>query len=475
MAWRDYTIKDESIINSYVHSNLAPFILTYQDMNIENEIEKMLSNDGPLQVEIRDWIGNLKTQEEDLIKQFRSGGIDISSKQELEDLFSNILLDNSVIKFDNLKSNLLKKKKGSVDSIHAYMKQVEQIFNEVSNIINNDNIKKDLLSDKQYKRALTNLKKYNKSSGIKIKNIRDKLDANASNIKEYLLEAKKGRYNLNKFYKEMMETIHYDLGWIYEPIIKNRVTDSIKNELLPKGTKVKVTGAKFMSKKINNVADVVFTLGTSEVGFNIKSQKERYNISRSTTGYYDRINDGNLKFLRYVRNNVTALMDYYVLRGENTVYSSELDKLQLKLISWEEDAAFLATLASALDRLQTNQNKSKGPSNLFIVARDKVILTSRALSQVSRELDKYVLNKEYFKTSNIISAKMYRRTGEYDSLSNYEEKKEFLNDNETRDKSVYNLIYDNFYSGNANTDTIDPLISKVEYTINLTKAKGIKK
>jgi predicted metallo-beta-lactamase superfamily hydrolase len=92
------------------------------------------------------------------------------------------------------------------------MKQVEQIFNEVSNIINNDNIKKDLLSDKQYKRALTNLKKYNKSSGIKIKNIRDKLDANASNIKEYLLEAKKGRYNLNKFYKEMMETIHYDLG-----------------------------------------------------------------------------------------------------------------------------------------------------------------------------------------------------------------------------------------------------------------------
>jgi hypothetical protein len=54
MAWRDYTIKDESIINSYVHSNLAPFILTYQDMNIENEIEKMLSNDGPLQVEIRD-------------------------------------------------------------------------------------------------------------------------------------------------------------------------------------------------------------------------------------------------------------------------------------------------------------------------------------------------------------------------------------------------------------------------------------
>jgi hypothetical protein len=103
--------------------------------------------------------------------------------------------------------------------------------------------------------------------------------------------------------------------------------------LLPKGTKVKVTGAKFMSKKINNVADVVFTLGTSEVGFNIKSQKERYNISRSTTGYYDRINDGNLKFLRYVRNNVTALMDYYVLRGENTVYSSELDKLQLKLIS----------------------------------------------------------------------------------------------------------------------------------------------
>jgi hypothetical protein len=70
---------------------------------------------------------------------------------------------------------------------------------------------------------------------------------------------------------------------------------------------------------------------------------------------------------------------------------------------------------------------------------------------------------------------MYRRTGEYDSLSNYEEKKEFLNDNETRDKSVYNLIYDNFYSGNANTDTIDPLISKVEYTINLTKAKGIKK
>jgi predicted metallo-beta-lactamase superfamily hydrolase len=51
------------------------------------------------------------------------------------------------------------------------MKQVEQIFNEVSNIINNDNIKKDLLSDKQYKRALTNLKKYNKSSGIKIKNL----------------------------------------------------------------------------------------------------------------------------------------------------------------------------------------------------------------------------------------------------------------------------------------------------------------
>jgi len=66
---------------------------------------------------------------------------------------------------------------------------------------------------------------------------------------------------------------------------------------------------------------------------------------------------------------------------------------------------------------------------------------------------------------------MIRNNVSYNGEKNYENKREILESTPfTRD--LYPLIYDKLYAKNSNSYTIQPLIAKVKYTINLTKAKG---
>jgi len=212
MSWKRYKLEDESLINSYIHSNTASFIESYNYLQIEDKIKNIFKADGVLKTEIIDWIQDLEKQEDELIKKLKSKEIKINNKTQLENMFTNILFNNEIVKFIDLINKINKSTLSSKSTIE-YLKQVNFIIKQVNILLNESNYKEKMFKDGEYKSAISELDKINTKGQKVLQEVRTELLKHLPEIQSARLTGKDYKNQslqdkLNDFYSDMIGMIH---------------------------------------------------------------------------------------------------------------------------------------------------------------------------------------------------------------------------------------------------------------------------
>ncbi len=469
--YSQYFLQPKNLYETYTHSHISTFMTTYTK-TLENKIDKikgkLSSTTSPVIKELKKWSEEIKSIENKYFEDFKKtyavdeGHPELKNKDDFLALLNREFFKGEGKTFlpswEKVKTVIVKnssstKKQDPIleqKALNNFRQQLTNIGKEINNFI--DSYKrvsetKELIDQKVYKDSYNNLV------------------AISSELKGFVLDVnlpqEEQRKQLNDLFKRAIKAT-IDIGWLIEPI-----TREILNKALEK--KSLVVGAKYKDKK--TVIDILLPSDISvpiRYGVNVKSQKEKYSITRSNLVSNPLLELGSFeKDLGYLRRNLAALNTYSV--NYEKFDRTSFDKLYKEFLKIEKDIAFLNNLMYALDGIR-KKDAEISIYSILISFQGGFLWTSDVIKSIEKQLPDFILRRSPIK---IISAR-FQMVGDSDKarLKELFRSKRIALKAMPKNGMKNSDVYEALSKLPENQIKRNTLINSVTYTINLANAMG---
>lgn len=464
-----FYIKDPNLFDTYVHSHVSTFMETYKQngLNTNDEYGNALNSiTKKVKKAIKDWNKEMVNAEKEFLNIYnKEQNTNMDSKQFIAFLDSSFKENNGTIKspildMNTLRMSIIQKNdaaKKAIDpqdeenALNAYRIQIEKIGIAINNYLTNQS---------KY------LSTFNAKDASQYSLSKDNLEKLVPELNGKELQ-KMNRKSLNELYGKTLKAL-INIGWLFEPIAQRLLGEKLSS--------VVVGNQAEMMK--NSVVDLLITTKEDTknlYGINLKSQEEKYEISRVNYGSLESVvkNKTELNKLNYIRRNLGMLKSYNI--NYENYDLSEFRKIFAEYNALEEKFAFLNNLISALDNTRNNANTDNIYS-ILIGYQGGFIWTSSLFSIILEGLDSYLQSKarrNRFDSMKVITASFdYYGKEKKDKLRKlFQQKKKIIKQAKKEGQDVEDF-YPIFYGKiNFPFDEYKSVISQINYTINLAAAK----